>query len=285
MALNASQIEFYRESGYLILENAIDSETLTRIRAKIDEFIQLSRSVESSDAIFDLAPSHSSHSPCVRRLKNPHIQDSLFHDLSRSSMIIDPVAELLGGTVRFDHSKLNFKPPNSDAAIQWHQDWGFYPHTNDDMLAVGVMIEDCTPDNGPMMIIPGSHRGPVYNHHENGIFAGGIDPDELGDLLGEAIDCTAPAGSISIHHVRTLHASRNNATDSTRPLLLYSYMAVDAFPVFDHYEIGEFDSRIIRGAPTLVGRMENLPFRISQPRTKDSDSIFDDQRSLSNRIN
>ena len=285
MALNASQVEFYRKNGYLILENVIDVDTLGKVRMKIDEFIQFSRSFKSSNSMFDLGCSHSMDSPCLRRLKDPHTQDRLFFDLSRSNSIIDPVAQLLGGTVRFDHSKLNFKPPGRDAAIQWHQDWGFYPHTNDDMLAVGVMIEDCTHENGPMMVIPKSHRGPVFNHHENGMFAGGISPKALGGLVDMAVDCIAPAGSISIHHVRTLHASRNNHTDSIRPLLLFSYMAVDAFPVFERHDIEEFNSRIIRGRPTMVGRMEALPFRISQPRTEGADSIYDDQQGLSSRMN
>ena len=57
------------------------------------------------------------------------------------------VAELLDGTVRFDHGKLNFKPPSGGGALDWHQDYPFYPNTNTDMLAVGIMIEDCTPEN------------------------------------------------------------------------------------------------------------------------------------------
>ena len=28
------------------------------------------------------------------------------------------------------------------AAVEWHQDWAFYPHTNDDLAAVGVMMDD-----------------------------------------------------------------------------------------------------------------------------------------------
>ncbi len=284
MILSDSQREFYTENGYLILEKVICDTTLNNIRMKIDQFIERSRKAGKSNPVLDLDAAHTPDQPCVRRIKDPHIQDTLFYKLSRCDEIIDPVAELLGGTVRFDHSKLNFKPPHGNAVIQWHQDWGFYPHTNDDMLAVGIMIEDCTRANGPMLVIPGSHRGPVYNHHHNGEFSGGIHPDDLGHLVDDAVECVAPAGSISLHHVRTLHASGNNCSNTCRPLLLFSYMAVDAFPIFERYEIEEFDSRIIRGTPTLAGRMETLPFRIAQPRRKGADSIFDDQAMLSRQI-
>jgi ectoine hydroxylase-related dioxygenase (phytanoyl-CoA dioxygenase family) len=280
VSLSPEQIQFYRDEGYILLENIIAPNNLVRVREKISEYLERSREVSASNALFDLDPGHSAVTPMVRRLKDPHRVDPLFADLCRCDEILDPVADLLGGTVRFDHSKLNFKPAHSNAAIQWHQDWGFYPHTNDDLLAVGVMIEDCTHDNGPLMVIPGSHRGPIYNHHHDGIFAGGIDPNDIESELDKAVEIVGPAGSISIHHVRTLHGSENNTTGSIRPLMLFSYMAVDAFPILERYEIEEFDSRILRGQPTLVGRMESLPFRIAQPRQAEADSIYDDQAAM-----
>ncbi len=280
MSLTTDQIEFYRENGYLLLERVIDELTLARLRARIEEFLDASRQVERSNEIYDLDGSHSAAQPRVRRLKDPHLRDPLFMELARSDAILDPVAQLLGGTVRFDHSKLNFKHPGADAEIQWHQDWAFYPYTNDDLLAVGVMIEDCIAHNGPLMVIPGSHKGPVYDHHHAGVFAGGIEPGAIDTLLDRAVDLTAPAGSISLHHVRTLHASRNNEADTLRPLLLFSYAAVDAFPIFERYDIDEFDSRILRGEPVRAGRMEALPFRIQVPRKPGTDSIFDDQEAM-----
>ncbi len=280
MSLDQQQIEFYRENGYLLLERVIDELTLARLRGKIDEFLEASRKVESSNEVYDLDNSHSAAQPRVRRLKDPYLRDPMFKNLAASDAILDPVAQLLGGSVRFDHSKLNFKHPGAAAEIQWHQDWAFYPYTNDDLLAVGVMIEDCTADNGPLMVIPGSHKGPIYDHHHDGVFAGGIDRGEIEHLLDQAVDITAPAGSISLHHVRTLHASRNNQGDTLRPLLLFSYAAVDAFPIFESYDIEEFDSRILRGEPVRAGRMEALPFRIQVPRKAGTDSIYDDQEVM-----
>ncbi len=278
--LNAEQERFYHEQGYLLLENVIPAETLAALRDKIDEFLEASRSVDASNEVYDLDTSHSADAPRVRRLKDPHLRDPLFRQVCESNAILDPVAQLLGGTVRFDHSKLNFKHPGASAEIHWHQDWAFYPYTNDDLLAVGVLVEDCTPDNGPLMVIPGSHRGPVYDHHRNGLFAGGIADADIAPLLDRAVDLTAPAGSITIHHVRTLHASRNNFGTTLRPLLLFSYAAVDAFPIFDSYDLDEFDARILRGEPVRAGRMEALPFRLHLPRRQGTDSIYDDQEQM-----
>lgn len=277
MPLSDDQVSRYREQGYLLLEGVISESTLARLRQTIARFVERSRSVTQSNREFDLDAGHTAKRPRLRRLKDPHLRDSVFRELAESDVIVGMAAQLLGGTVRFDHSKLNFKHPDANAEIHWHQDWAFYPHTNDDILAVGVMIEDCPPESGPLRVIPGSHLGPLYDHHFQGVFAGTVTDDALSDLLPGAVDLTGTAGSISIHHVRTLHASTNCTANTTRPLLLYSYAAVDAFPVFEAVDLDEFDSRILRGEPVRSGRMEAIPVRLPLPRQDGADSIFDNQ--------
>ena len=68
-------------------------------------------------------------------------------------------------------NKINIKAPEYGAAVEWHQDWAFYPHANDDLLAIGVALDDCEEENGPLMVIPGSHKGPIYDHHAREIFS------------------------------------------------------------------------------------------------------------------
>ena len=70
-----------------------------------------------------------------------------------------------GPTVRLQTTKLNTKAPGGGAAVEWHQDWAFYPHTNDDLLAIGLILADVDEANGPLMVIPGSHKGPTLEPH------------------------------------------------------------------------------------------------------------------------
>ena len=283
MPLSAAHKLFYRENGYLVVERLLGPETLAGLRAAIEALTEASRSVGASDDVYDLGPGHSAARPCVRRIKQPHLQHPAFDAVLRDPAIVDIAAELLGGTVRFDHTKLNFKPPGGGAAIDWHQDWAYKPHTNDDLLAVGVMIEDCGPDDGPLMVIPGSHRGPIYDHHHEGFFVGAVDYGEIAALLPKAVALTGPAGSISIHHVRSLHGSLDGGDGSTRPLLLSVYAAVDAFPVFARPDLAEFDARILRGRPTTVARQTAVPVRIAEPRAPRAGSIFDTQADVRGR--
>ena len=47
-----------------------------------------------------------------------------------------PPAQLIGPGVRYNGHKLNMKSGEYGSPVEWHQDWAFYPHTNDDLLAV-----------------------------------------------------------------------------------------------------------------------------------------------------
>ena len=69
----------------------------------------------------------------------------------------------------------NMKSAGFGAAAEWHQEWAFYPHSNDDLLAVGVMLDDIDDINSSMQVIPGSHKDWIYCDHADGYFNGAID--------------------------------------------------------------------------------------------------------------
>ena len=58
---------------------------------------------------------------------------------------------------------------------------------------------------------------------------------------------TGPAGSMSFHHVRTLHGSAQNTSSRDRHLLLYEYAAADAWPLIGEKELaGGIDGEVAR---------------------------------------
>ena len=86
--------------------------------------------------------------------------------------------------------------------------FAFYPHTNDDLLAVGVVLDDCTRENGCLLMLPGSHRWPILDHQQDGVFVGAIDVEREGVDVSCAMPVTVRAGGIALHHTRMLHAER-----------------------------------------------------------------------------
>ena len=140
--LNENQIKSYKEKGYLLVENAMPPETLKNLQDITDEFVEFSRNITENDETYDLSDDHSKENPSVRRLKQPHLIHKIYEALTRDNCILDPVSQLIGNNLRRDHTKLNFKLPHGGEAIEWHQDWAFYPHTNDDIVEVSIFLHN-----------------------------------------------------------------------------------------------------------------------------------------------
>ena len=283
--LSGDQVRFYEENGYLVLENHLDVDTINAVRQEIARLEQLAAGMTESDDRIDLEDSHRPDDPRVRRIKLPHTQSRLFNELLHSDTILAPVRDLIGPDLRLHTTKLNMKSAGYGAAIEWHQDFAFYPHTNDDVLAVAMIIDDMKLENGPLMVFPGSHKGPIHDHHDDGVFAGGINMKRSGLDPADAVPLTGPAGSISIHHARIIHGSAQNLSDSPRRLMFFEVMAADAFPVMGgmtRFEtIETYNELMLCGAPTLAPRLADVPIRVPQPQPDRNRSIYEIQKSLS----
>ncbi len=253
--LTEEQVAAYQRDGYLAIPNLIDAERLAALRAVTGEFVERSRSVSRSDAVFDLDPRHTAERPVLRRIKNPADNHPLYYWVAFESPIPAIAAELIGPDVRLHHSKLNLKGERIGAPVEWHQDGAFYPHSNDDVLAVGLLLDDATPENGCLAVLPGSHLGPVYDHYEGARFTGAINREDLSRIdLGRARLLPLPAGSIHIHHYRAIHGSAGNASPAQRRLLINSYAAADAIPLTPDASRSPLYGRIVCGAPAKVFR-------------------------------
>jgi ectoine hydroxylase len=280
--LTPGQVESYNQNGCLVLEDRIPMAVIENIRTEIARFEDEARGMTASSDRLDLEDSHTPDRPRVRRIKLPHTISDVVNELMLSDYILAPVRDLIGPNLRLHTTKLNMKSAGYGAAVDWHQDIAFYPHTNDDVLAVGVMIDDMASENGPLAVFPGSHRHPVHNHHDpQGVFCGTMNLAASGYDMADAIELSGPAGSISIHHGRAVHGSDQNNSSRDRRVLFYEMMAADAFPVmgsmtrFD--DIAEYNSRMLCGEPTLQPRLADIPIRIPQPQPERRGSIYEIQ--------
>lgn len=285
--LTQTQIDHYNRTGYLILEARVPGTVMDEIRAEIVRLTDLARGMHASDDVIDLEDSHRPHAPRVRRVKRPDKHSAPISNLMYSDHVLAPVRDLIGPNVRLQTTKLNMKSAGFGAAVEWHQDWAFYPYTNDDVLAVGLIIDDMGPENGPLMVFPGTHRQGVFDHHNDGVFCGAIDLAAAGLKMTDAVPLMGPAGSISIHHARLVHGSALNESTQDRRIIFYEMMAADAFPIgggrglFDDW--AEFESRMICGTPTLEPRLVPCPVRAAFPEPGKVGSIYEMQKAMGAR--
>jgi len=278
------QVQSYRDKGYILVENVVDAAMRDAMKAVIADLVDKARGLTTHNEIYDLEPSHTPANPRVRRIKKPTQVHPIFDQVIKSAPMVAILKALLGPDVRLHGSKLNMKDPQYGSPVEWHQDWAFYPHTNDDLLAIGLMLEDIDEENGPLLVMPGTHRGPTHDHHLDGRFVGAIDPIACGLDFSKAVSCPGKAGSCSFHHVRLVHGSAENRSQRPRPLMLFECGAADAWPLVNWTNLDEFNSRMICGSPTLEPRVEKTPIRMPYPPALKQGSIYENQTVLRNRF-
>jgi phytanoyl-CoA hydroxylase len=284
--LTQEELQRYERDGYLVIQDVVPQARLKEVIAETERMCEVAYTIATGTPMLDVDPAHTPQQPRVRRIKSQHEHSDFFHAFAAEPLIMDLLAPLMPSGIRLHNSKINMKSAGVGESVEWHQDWAFYPHTNDDVLAVGIYLDDCTEENGPMFVTPGSHHGPTFDHHEDGYFCGAIDPATIGTEIAKAVPLTGPAGTLTIHHARLLHGSAYNRSAQARRFLLQAYAAVDAWPLADlKGGLNAFNDRIVRGEPGLQPRMESPPVRIPLPLRPDVivGSIYDNQSVLKNR--
>ncbi len=282
--LTKAQIEEYNEVGAIVVPDVLTPDEVQTLSAVTNGFVERARGLNEHTAIYDLEDSHTPDVPRVRRIKQAHLHDPAYAALSRHPKIIAVLQALWGPDIRFDTAKLNMKCAGFGAPVEWHQDWAFYPHTNDDLAAVGVMFDDMAMENGPLMIIPGSHKGPTFNHHANGVFCGAMDPANRDVDFSKAVPLTGRAGSITVHHVRAVHGSAPNVSDHDRRLLLFQFRAADAWPILGFPAgIEAFEALMVAGQ-SHQPRLAPAPIRLPLPPAAKQGSLYENQKGMKTRF-
>ncbi len=255
-------ISSYHEHGYVVVPGLLAGPTLDNFVALTDSVAARANEVESDDAWFDFDTDNAGVRT-IQRIKKPNRIDPYYAEQAGNAQLLEILTRLIGDQVRLSHTKINMKSANGGAALEWHQDWAFAPHTNMSTCVASIMLDGATAENGAMQVIPGSHKGPLLDHHdEEGFFCGAVDPSLID--MSKAALLEGPPGTVSFHHPMTLHGSNVNRSGQPRRILFYEYAASHAFPLFYKVDWEEYESRLVCGPSTTGVRFEEnyvkLPF-------------------------
>ncbi len=278
--LTQNQIDRYRRDGFLVVENAVSLDQLAGLRAEIAQWIEESRAhtepygPETIDGRvrFDMGNEHRADKPALRRINNPSDISRIYYDVMSNARMVDMVADLIGPDVKFHHCKINLKCPGADTVVHYHQDFAFTPHSNDDIVTALLMLDDVTEKNGCLMVVPGSHTGPMFSLFRDGVFVGRVVDQAEAELQRQQQPVTGLAGSVCLMHTRLAHGSAANRSTLPRGLYICVYTAADAVPIARNPMANRNEGLIVRGSPSLAARM--IDFSVELPQQPKSASFF-----------
>ena len=261
----AQRVQFFRD-GFVCLPGFFAGPTAARLQGALGDLTELSRERPGNDEDFTVAPGHAAANPrlvTVRRVQDMH---PAFWEFAARSKLADLAADLVGPDVKFREAYINFKRAREGEAVSWHQDFPFFPMTNRAMITALVHLDDVSEDMGPIAVVPGAHRGPVFDHYDGaGVWSGRIaEGDEALAGVPRALAQPGPAGTVVIFDSCMVHGSAPNKTARNRPVLIVGYAAADAF-AYTATPPSMYSRRtwqIVRGRGAAQAHFEAVPCRV-----------------------
>ncbi|SEL52385.1 Ectoine hydroxylase-related dioxygenase, phytanoyl-CoA dioxygenase (PhyH) family [Roseateles sp. YR242] len=209
-AIKAARKE-YDVNGFAILRNVLDSELIQEASAHV-QWLQ--------NRYPDLRPEHFHH-PLMR-------DDAFWVRLVTDSRLMKIATAFLGDDVACFTSHYICKPPGDGQAVLWHQDAAYWSLQPMNALTIWVAIDDATPENGCLQMIPGSFRRgiePLVMRDDVPNMLHSSVPQEAADESA-AVSLVLNAGDVSIHHPNIIHGSGPNTSAQRRCGLDIGYIPV-----------------------------------------------------------
>ncbi|OLP45961.1 ectoine hydroxylase [Rhizobium oryziradicis] len=233
--LTRQETEFFEANGYLILRDVFQADEIAALQRDSLRMRSGEMSIPAEDVITE------PDSDEVRTVFRLDEHNHLFERLASDERIAGRVRYLLDDEVYLHQSRLNYKPGFNGKEFYWHSDFETW-HAEDGMprmraISASVLLTDNDALNGPLMLIPGSHKTFVScagetpeNNHARSLKKQEIgvpSPESLGKMADKyGIDYAAGnAGTVILFDCNTLHGSNGNITPFPRSNAFFVYNA------------------------------------------------------------
>lgn len=247
--LSQAEVARYHEEGILVPDLRLPPDVIAEMRAALDRLIADNPAVASD---FMLCP-HLLHDASqemdgVVPLKG----DRAWLDFATRPEILDRVEQLIGPDIILWGTTVFGKPAGKGMATPWHQDGEYWPIRPLATCSVWIALDDATPENGCLRVIPGSHRDRrLRRHHASPdpelTLNLELDAEEFDE--GEARDVVLEPGQMSMHDIYLLHGSNANRSGKRRAGFVLRFM-----PASSHYDHALGLEMAPRNAKTNLGK-------------------------------
>ncbi len=217
--LTDAQIAQYHQDGYVIPQQfSLTEDELTDLRERHSRLV-------------------AKHPEFYNYCSHLLAFDLAFLNYARHPDILEMVGQVLGPNFALWNSSFFAKPASGGKRTPWHQDGEYWPIRPLATCTVWIAIDDSTPENGCLRIIPGSHKDQRLRAHHT--YSGNdvtlhqeLNADEYDE--SKAVDMVLKAGQVSLHDVYILHGSEANHSAKPRRGMTLRYMPTTS--LFDRDE-------------------------------------------------
>ena len=228
--VTAEDVAFFVENGYLVVDDLLRPDETDELCA---DTLRLARGEYPCDTLVPL-PADTTDADALRQIlciHQPHFISPVIERYVAHERVAGVLAQVTGahlahwdGSVKCMQSMLFVKPPGFQGQA-WHQDEIYIPTRDRSLTGGWIALDDANIDNGCLWVIPGSHKGILYDQRAHD------DPEEF-DQAAESygfqdtgeIPVEVKTGDAVFFHGYLLHRSRKNRSQAYRRVLVNHYM-------------------------------------------------------------
>ena len=224
-------VSFYREQGFLVVENALEPQEVQRLR---DDATAICRGSYGEYSGWQGPHDHQSDEEVLRQylcIHFPHKFSPLMRRTLAHPVLVGALTGLIGPDVKCMQSMLFIKAAGKPGQA-WHQDEDFIPTRDRSLCGGWIALDDATVKNGCLWVLPGSHkRGVLYPQarQTDGRFDCAEESQGFPYRDEDAVPVEVRAGSIVFFNGYLLHRSLPNTMASGyRRVLVNHYMSASS---------------------------------------------------------
>lgn len=236
--LPADAVARYEQDGFLVLPALFTAEEIQQLQ---DEMGTLLERYDGSDSELVIREPGST---AVRSIFSLPQVSQIFARLARHPRLLGFAQHVLGSQVYLHQSRLNYKPGFAGKDFYWHSDFETW-HVEDGMpamraLSCSILLTDNSEFNGPLFVIPGSHKTyigcvgetPEENYKSSLVMqtVGTPSPEALSMLTEQAGGLQSVkglAGTVLFFDSNLMHGSSSNISPFPRANVFMVYNSVE----------------------------------------------------------
>ncbi len=275
--LTTEQVDHYWEQGYVVARRLLPAEPLATWTSRLEDIVEgrvppAKRMLVMRDVMVARgAVAPESTIKAIAKIQDFE-GDPVLDTYCTHPSVLDCVEQLIGPDLQSIHCMLINKPPGVDGRHPLHQDLVYFPfRPADAIVASWTALEPVTRANGCLVVVPGTHRGPLLDHQDvdweyvNAGYWGAKGVD--GTIERVHVECE-PGDTIYFHPL-LLHGSGHNATTGFRRAISCHYASTRCEKLWDERELDDTRFfRTVRGRPPEPTAVPSQAPRPGQPELK-----------------